>query len=80
MRIEQQSISEEQALAAGKAAAEVALARSEDAIFAADELTGSKSDTAFAMGWNSVWASDENRRRCARAAVTQNTDPGQPPA
>jgi hypothetical protein len=79
MRIEQQSITEEQALAAGKAAAEAALAGC-DVIFAADELTGSKFDTAFAMGWNSVWASHQIRRRSARAAVTQDTDLGQPPS
>jgi hypothetical protein len=49
--------------AEGRSAAEAALRDSPLPIFLKDELTDSQRNTVRAMGWNSLWASDENRRR-----------------
>jgi hypothetical protein len=49
--------------AEGKAAAEQALVDSSSPIFLQDESGPRPQDTAKAMGWNSVWASQDNRRR-----------------
>jgi hypothetical protein len=50
---------------AGVAAATAALAASDKPIVALDEVAPDLSTDAYAMGWNSVSAGDENRKRWA---------------
>ena len=50
---------------AGVAAAKAALAASDKPIFLRDEVAPDLTTDAYAMGWNSVWAGDENRQRWA---------------
>jgi hypothetical protein len=47
----------------GRTAAERQLKESPGRLLAMDELPDSPIDTAYAMGWNSVWASDLIARR-----------------
>lgn len=54
-----------EAFEAGAASARVALASSNDPLMMMDELCDDELSTAQAMGWNSVWASEENRQRWA---------------
>ncbi|WP_157649197.1 hypothetical protein [Burkholderia ubonensis] len=50
---------------AGVAAAKAALAASDKPIFLRDEVGPDLTTDAYAMGWNSVWAGEENRQRWA---------------
>jgi len=52
--------------AEGKTAAEQALLHSSGPILLKDEYGPMPQDMAKAMGWNAVWASEENRRRLQR--------------
>ncbi|MGN3967124.1 hypothetical protein ACS0ZG_28070 [Burkholderia gladioli] len=55
--------------AAGVAAATAALAASDKPIFLQDEVA----TDAYAMGWNSVWAGDENKKCWAGFNVARAT-------
>ncbi|NWD57235.1 hypothetical protein HX878_21125 [Pseudomonas veronii] len=55
----------QEAYDAGAAAAADLLAASDSPIMLTDELCGDELSTAYAMGWNSKWASEENTRRSA---------------
>ncbi|MGC8213096.1 hypothetical protein [Ralstonia pseudosolanacearum] len=50
---------------AGVAAANAVLSASDAPIFLRDEVAPDMTTDAYAMGWNSVWASDENQKRWA---------------
>lgn len=50
---------------AGVAAANAALTASDAPLFLQDEVAPDMTTDAYAMGWNSGWASDENRKRWA---------------
>lgn len=52
-----------EAYEAGAASAKAVLAESSKPLMMVDELCDDELSTANAMGWNSVWASDENSRR-----------------
>ncbi|HCE7248310.1 TPA: hypothetical protein NHR53_006212 [Pseudomonas aeruginosa] len=55
----------QEAFDAGAASAKALLAESENPLMMTDELHDDELSTANAMGWNSVWASEENSRRWA---------------
>ncbi|WP_157381690.1 hypothetical protein [Burkholderia ubonensis] len=59
--------------AAGVAAATAALAASVKPIFLLDEVAPDLLTDAYAMGWNSVWAGDENKKRWAEFNVARAT-------
>lgn len=61
----------EKAMQAGKEAALATLAESTRPLLLMDEMCNSAEETAFAMGWNSVWASDENKQRWDALKQTQ---------
>lgn len=50
---------------AGICGANAALAQSDKPLLIMDEYCQDELATAYAIGWNSVWACDENRRRWA---------------
>ncbi|WP_143134450.1 hypothetical protein [Burkholderia ubonensis] len=50
---------------AGVAAAKAALGASDKPIFLRDEVAPDLTTDAYAKGWNSVWAGEENRQRWA---------------
>jgi hypothetical protein len=54
---------------AGVAAAKAALEASDGPILLMDEVGPGPNADAYAMGWNSVWASAENGQRWARVRV-----------
>lgn len=53
----------------GRTAAMAMLDKSSAPLFIKDELCVNEEATAEAMGWNSVWASDENQARWAATAT-----------
>ncbi|WP_186118657.1 hypothetical protein [Burkholderia gladioli] len=59
--------------AAGVAAATAALVASDKPIFLRDEVAPDLSTDAYAMGWNSVRACDENKKRWAGFNVARAT-------
>jgi hypothetical protein len=56
-------LSPEQAAEVGKKNALAALEKSPSPIFAMDEFCDKETDRAYAIGWNSIWASEENGAR-----------------
>jgi len=54
-----------EAFEAGAASAQAVLAESSNPLLMANELCDDELSTAHAMGWNSVWAVEENSRRVA---------------
>ncbi len=54
-----------EAVEAGAASAKAMLAQSNYPLVMMDELCDDELSTCHAMGWNSVWASEENSRRWA---------------
>ncbi|WP_155629586.1 hypothetical protein [Burkholderia territorii] len=54
---------------AGVVAANAMLATTDGPIFLMDELGFDEHANCRAMGWNSIWASDENRRRWAEVRM-----------
>lgn len=53
----------------GIAAAQAALEASSAPIFPMDEFTDDEEMRSYAIGWNSVWASDANRERFTDVVV-----------
>ena len=54
-----------EAFEAGAASAKAVLAESSNPLLMSNELCDDELSTAHAMGWNSVWAAEENSRRVA---------------
>lgn len=65
-----------EAYEAGAASAKLVLAESSNPLMMVDELHEDELATANAMGWNSVWASDENSRRWAALRDTNQIAKG----
>ncbi len=61
------NLNREEAFDAGKNAALNALETSPHPLAAMDELCNSEAETAYAMGWNSIWASSANKMRSSAA-------------
>lgn len=57
----------------GVTSAKTFLAESENSLLMTDEFCNDELSTALAMGWNSVWASEENRQRWAKQANKKST-------
>jgi hypothetical protein len=66
----------QEAFDAGVESAKAALAESDKPLLMTDELHDDELSTANAMGWNSVWASEENSRRWAALRDTSQTAKG----
>ncbi|BBN90571.1 MULTISPECIES: hypothetical protein [Rhodocyclales] len=60
-------LSQEEAFEAGKNVALNALENSPHPLAVMDELCNSEAETAYAMGWNSIWASPANKARAHTA-------------
>ena len=61
----------EQAVEAGKKDALASLANSATPIFFMDEWCDAETDTAYAMGWNSICVGEENQARFAALNTVQ---------
>ncbi len=66
----------EQAVEKGKKAALDSLANSATPILFMDEWCDAETDTAYAMGWNSICASEENKARFAALNTVQHQRQG----
>lgn len=66
----------QEAFEAGVASAKASLAESDKPLMMTDELQDDEISTSNAMGWNSVWASEENSRRWAALRDTSQIAKG----
>lgn len=60
----------------GMAEAQALLAASAGPIFAKDEYGFNPVEQAYAMGWNAVWVSEENRKRFRAQRTTGGPNHG----
>lgn len=63
-----------EAFDSGVAAAKAELAASDSPILVMDEAGINQTANSHAMGWNSIWASEENGRRWATVKIPDTGD------